>query len=510
MDLTFRTHTGKTTKRLLHATSARGARFVCYAALLTLVLFLATAASPPRQDGPQIYYLSTAGDDENEGAFDTPFRTFAHAVGQLGPGDELRVYPGTYAERVRVEAQGTPDAPITIRTVEGSVVVEHHDTPLRVTGAHLVLEDFEITGSADYCADIGGQNVVVRRFFVHNCHDHGILVRGQQVRVENSTITNTVLENQNQQATGGWGSGLKLMVGAEDVVLTGNTVYENWGEGIAATRARNVQIVQNRLYDNFSVNLYIDNSTNVVAERNFITCTEGSPFARPDKPASGIAFGEEAYEDWGAQLSHVSVLNNIVAYCGLGIANYHSEVGGGLQHAIIAHNTLWGGKATALSMLHDPALTDVLIANNIVQQPEGRVAWLEDPSGFTLTHNFWVGAKPRSWRAIGSESDRWGDVQFETAPGDTPETFRLSANSRAIDAALPIAGTAHDFEGNPRQTDENPLPDMGAIEAPVTQPAVAQTPSLICRVLAFLPLCRTSSGAGLAPAAADLPSLFGR
>lgn len=483
---------------------------MCYAVILAFVLLLSTAGSSPRQDGPQIYYLSTAGDDENEGAFDTPFRTFAHALGQLAPGDELRVYPGTYVERVRIQAQGTADAPITIRTVEGRVIIEHHDTPLRVTGTHLVLEDFEITGSADYCADIQGQDVVVRRFFVHNCHDHGILVRGQQVRVENSTITNTVLENANQQAAGGWGSGLKLMVGAEDVVLAGNTVYENWGEGIAATRARRVRIEQNRLYDNFSVNLYIDNSSEVVAERNFITCSEGSPFARPDKPASGIAFGEEVYEDWGAQLSHITVVNNIVAYCGYGIANYHSEVGGGLRHALIAHNTLWGGKATALSMLHDPALEDVLIANNIVHQPQGQVAWLEDPAGFTLTHNFWVGEKPPAWREIVGENDLWGDVQFETAPGMTPETFRLGPNSRAIDSALPLAGTAHDFEGNPRQTEENPLPDMGAIEAPVTQPAVAGKPPFICRVLPFLPLCRMSSEGGLTLAAAGLVSQSGR
>lgn len=473
---------------LLHQTRThRQVRRAWLLLLLPLVLLLSTASRNLVASNHRVVYLSTSGDDDGNGTYEMPFRTFERALEDLQPGDELRVFAGTYDERVRVNGSGTAEAPITIRPHDGSVVIKHRDSPLRVSGSHIILEDLEVTGSRDFCVDIRGQDIVLDGFIVHDCDDHGVRIGGQGVTVQNATITNTVLENEDGESDHGWGSALKLAVGAEDVLLTNNVVYENWGEGIAATRARNVQIYQNRVYNNFSVNIYVDNSTDVVVEGNFVTCTEDTDFRRRDGDLpTGIALGEEYYRGWGAKLSNVTVINNIVAYCGLGIASYSSEVGGGLKQAVIAHNTVWGGTRRALTLGDDPELRDVLVVNNIFQQPDGELAYVEDRENVTTSHNFWVGhAPPRDAR---SRHDRAGDVRLATTPAYAPESFALSVASRAIDAALPI-GVERDFSGQPRQTEYNPLPDIGALEYTGAQMQTSQQPSLICRVLPFAAFC---------------------
>ena len=73
---------------------------------------------------PLVYYVSPKGDDSNLGTDPAkPLRTVSQAGARVNVGDTVIITPGTYAERVRIRATGTPLAPITFQGTPGQAVV---------------------------------------------------------------------------------------------------------------------------------------------------------------------------------------------------------------------------------------------------------------------------------------------------------------------------------------------------------------------------------------------------
>jgi hypothetical protein len=66
------------------------------------------------------YYLAPHGDDNNSGDPNSPWKTLAHALTKLSPGDSLYLRGGVYYEHdVTTGLQGTAAAPITIQSFPG-------------------------------------------------------------------------------------------------------------------------------------------------------------------------------------------------------------------------------------------------------------------------------------------------------------------------------------------------------------------------------------------------------
>jgi len=66
-----------------------------------------------------IYYVSTNGNDNALGTKESPFRTINHAAQVAVAGDTVRVFGGTYRERVSPKNSGEENARITYEAVEG-------------------------------------------------------------------------------------------------------------------------------------------------------------------------------------------------------------------------------------------------------------------------------------------------------------------------------------------------------------------------------------------------------
>jgi hypothetical protein len=91
------------------------------------------------------HYVSVRGSDDNPGSLDRPWRTIAHAVSELGPGDTLFIREGTYLERPELSASGTADAPITIQSYPGErAVIDSGPAAFRATGN----QDWELVDPA--------------------------------------------------------------------------------------------------------------------------------------------------------------------------------------------------------------------------------------------------------------------------------------------------------------------------------------------------------------------------
>lgn len=167
------------------------------------------------------------------------------------------------------------------------------------------------------CLTVKGDYVTVQNVIATGCSSHGIFVTGKHVSVLDSIVYGNVTENGTGPCpgTGKWGSGIKGAVGAQDLTVQGNTVYANCGEGIALTRVIGGSVIGNTVYDNFSVNIYVDNSNGVTVHDNRTTCTD-SRYYRNGSPARGITLAAEYYSGWGFQFRDVTVERNYIEKCG--------------------------------------------------------------------------------------------------------------------------------------------------------------------------------------------------
>ncbi|MBW2528855.1 MAG: hypothetical protein JRI23_32060, partial [Deltaproteobacteria bacterium] len=81
---------------------------------------------PARAD---TYYVAPTGDDAAAGTSAEPFRTIEHGLGQLEPGDTLRLRGGTYFERPEITVSGTEQSPIVIEGEPGETAIIDSGVP---------------------------------------------------------------------------------------------------------------------------------------------------------------------------------------------------------------------------------------------------------------------------------------------------------------------------------------------------------------------------------------------
>lgn len=456
-------------------------------AILTCALALGSyvnaQAAPQEPSGlstiGNVYYVSTTGNDANPGTASAPFKTFAKATALLRSGSTLYILPGTYNEQLKILNSGMDGAWITVKPSGGAVVIDLKNvsnSPLYLQGSYIDISNLEVKGSTGICVNSSGNYLKISGLVVHECQTHGIFINGQHVEAVGNTVYATSLSNQERIVSGSWGSAIKTALGGNDILISGNKVYQNYGEGIAATRGSNVMIRGNTVYDNFSVNIYVDNSFDIQVEQNFVTCHPNTGFERNGNPAAGIALGEEFYDGWGAQLNHVTITNNIVAFCRRGVYFYGGDpslTGTGLKNSTIAYNTLWGSTDTTLGVIYGSGQAGSLITSNIIWQANNKLAYVENSAGLTFQNNLWKTTPPSNVKGTG---DRIGDPLFLVAPSYDPQTFLLSALSPAIGGALNI-GVSVDYFGNLRGSSY----EIGALEYmnAISSPTITSTSTQI-------------------------------
>ena len=150
---------------------------------------------------------------------------------------------------------------------------------------------------------------------------------------------------------GGWGAGTSI--GANSLV-TGCKIYKNGGEGLLTyMNPGGTTFTGNTIYDNWSMNLYIDTAPNVIAEKNFIYCSNpNTNDALPSAFSSdgtiykgllpiGISTADEYYGGEHTNYAHdITIRNNIVANCRRGYNHYAQYSGSGMINIHILNNTI--------------------------------------------------------------------------------------------------------------------------------------------------------------------------
>lgn len=439
------------------------------------------------------YYVSLTGSDTNNGSLSSPFKTFAKGVATMSAGDKLYILGGTYTERLVVAKSGTSTLPLDISSYNGQTVVidgtNSKANLVDLTGSYINVSGLEVKNSTGYCINMIGTFQKFQNSIVHDCSAMGIYTNGKNNIISGNTVYKASTVNSGFTMSSGWGSGIKVRVGGQNILIENNTVYNNYGEGIAVTRASNTIVRNNKVYDNYSVNIYVDNSYDITVEKNFSYCTPNSGFERNGNRPYGFAIGEESYTGWGAQLARVTLKNNISAFCYKGVATFNADVsGGGLDTVSILNNTLWGNTGTALSLAYDATKQrNTVVANNIIHQADNKLAYIQNKTGITLYNNFWSTNKltqttatpiPAAPGTAAGANDKKGDPKFVvTFPAYLASDYILSSTSTAINGGATFSSVTDDFLGSLRPS--GGVFDMGAYEfgGTVTQTASPSTPS---------------------------------
>ncbi len=311
--------------------------------------------------------------------------------------------------------------------------------------------------------------------------------------------------------TGFWGSGISGG-NSNNSLIQGNIIHDNGGEGINAI-GTNVLIQDNLVYNNWSVNLYASDRTNVTFDRNLVYCEDpdrqhlynnGDPSPKDGKNfrrlrAEGIMTADEG--EVGTTHS-INITNNIIIGCRRGITHYGKGKGSGLKNVKVAHNTIILPNSKGL----DESFVGIMIpyndgsnagtsytnnivygthADNILLSVQNSLVGTGDPTtGIMLNSNiFYNAANPKTFhmgprwstfmrttfdkiaskhrRKAWFNNNKFVDPQLSRPLQYASSAARLEADSPAYQAGLNTHRIVTDYFAAPRSSDK---PTIGAIE----------------------------------------------
>lgn len=429
------------------------------------------------------YYVASTGTDTNPGTLSAPMRTIGAAQNKLAAGDTLFVRGGTYFETVRISRSGTARNPIEIRAYPGETPTldgrrelgKGWGTMVNLAGNYIHFDGFEVKDGLGQGVVISGHHNTLSNANVHDHADRGVLAAGDYSVVERTKVWGNVWYNcrlsscpPTRYPNGGSGAGLSAARDpadgiTENVVLRGNTVYNNWGEGLSTFEADGTTIEGNVVYDNYKVNIYVSDSRNVVVANNLAYVSSNPYVGRVTSVNIGMA--DERGKPFS---SNIRITNNFVKGGVLTLGWWFDPdlPTARMDNVLIAHNTFVNAHNTsqysASINLKSAAHRDVRFVNNIVTQDTVAACVKIGNGDITFSSNLYSkppAATVRAW------NDVIGNPRLALAGSTWPgqmraEYFKLTNASPAIGAAAPLSTLLDDYFGNPRDT----TPDIGGHE----------------------------------------------
>lgn len=454
---------------------------------------------PPQTQ--QAIYVAPNGNNSWPGTVDQPVQTIQKGVDLAQPGETVFVRAGTYVETVTIDKSGTAGQPITISAYPGEtpVIDGQYNLPtgnparcnntvnppkcfvyaplVKIRGSHIVFSGIEVTHSRGRGITVTEKNgvrpqsVTVEKCYVHDVRNSGIMVlAADQVTVDGCEVyhASDFATHDRSPSVLNW----PVIVNAIDstyVTFANNVIHENWGEGIAAGRdSSNIQIVDNLIYNNYALQIYVHRSQNVTVEQNLLYHTNDPAFNRGGSPSQCIVVNNETNFTTSQTTRNVNIVNNFVAGCRRNISIWGSQ-GSGLpiENVLISHNTLVNAvtnTSTPAFGLHisDANLMGIQATNNIVIQDDQTIAYAPTNPEVTFANNLWSRTPAAN---VMSNGDYVGDAALTnsnmvlTPGGVDANWFTVTGSSPAMNRAQP-GFVVEDFFGNGRDSQ----PDIGAHE----------------------------------------------
>jgi hypothetical protein len=437
----------------------RSTRFLLLAALITISASAASAAT---------YYVDDAGSNSNPGTLASPFRTITYGLTFIdGPNDVLYVRGGTYNERVVIwDKNGSAGNEIWILgynsenpVIDGTGIGNHSTVSINessyVNFNGFVVENAPETGILVWDAHhINVKYCTVQHAIQAGIHAGSDTVGGSHdILFKGNVVTDTVRENIPANNATTWMQAMSAYK-ADNVVMTENWIYENYGEGIDCIVSDNCTITKNNIWDNTGANIYLDNAQYALVDGNFIYHSGDTEYFRDGtSPSPGIAVANEWY-DVQNPATNLTITNNIVLWCNVGFVYWNSQYGGGMHYTLIANNTFYHSYSSAARLIYieDGSSTNVhsttTIDNNIFYQRSG-VGYAWAPTvGITWRTNNWFGGTANT--QISGVGDVTSDPLLVNAGGWDADDYKLTSTSPLKTAGTTESAVTADHFGTTR------------------------------------------------------------
>jgi hypothetical protein len=425
----------------------------------------AAAHANPASPSECTLHVSKSGQDNNSGTEQKPFATLQKAANVVKAGDVVCVHAGKYAGMViNRNIAGTKTAPIIFRPYPGDhVTVDNaladsnpHAIAINDKVSYFTLEDFEITDSSTdrgattaYCfgndpqakpvragikftpndkKDINtyADHVTLQRLNIHHMRGWGI----QGPFVDSQIVNNRLHDNGGWFERGWIYEAYGTYVSGDRLLIKGNTIYGNNGNGIRAANPEHPYLTLN----------------DSIISNNMIYSNGGS-FCHGGKIwdwSYGIVI-------WGGSGNYV--FNNVVLDHGPSSKNTgiktHIAYGAGCRNDVnfIFNNTVVNsGTGIHNSGAKNEVRNNILFSNKLLDFQVG---------GAVADHNL-VGIDP---------------LFVNLAARD----LHLKANSPARDKGICLSKVPADFDGLSRS--QGGRCDIGAYEFGASPPPVVARPS---------------------------------
>lgn len=420
----------------------------------------------PGAAGAAQWYVDKSAPAGGDGTSAKPFQTINAVKAVLKTGDTVLILSGVYNEKVDFwHVPAGTGGRTTIRAAPGH-------TPI-IDGAGLSGFVFQ-AGETPHMTfrDLTVRNADESAFHFYKA-DHGEVI--------DCTTENVGAGVSFYYASYGLVSGSDISggvngKGSDGTVLKNNKIHHSNAEGITLhADSKNCKYLNNEVYDNYSVNIYIDSASNMVVDGNLVYMT----FTPTTKEIIGVMLADESYPNVTAPvLTNVTVTNNVLINHDWGFAFWQGHFPGqsGMKTVTFANNTVIENRKGAITW--DPGPHSAVFRNNILAGGTAKLTiYGESSAGITMDHNLWWlpgVAKPFNWLGTLYDHAGWvaasgqGAGDLLAAPGfagasSLPWTnLRLAAGSPAIDTGVTLAAVAHDFEGKTRPV--GAAFDIGAFE----------------------------------------------
>jgi hypothetical protein len=222
------------------------------------LIFIAFTASALAQSG-STFYVSTSGNDSNNGSFTAPWLTIQHAANTVTAGATVYVEGGTYNEAVKFPNSGTASEPITFASYSGQTATID-GTGLKCCSSNPPSSGNETEGLITI---VNGSYITINGFQIQNFTTNsavptpaGIWITGSGTGLEilNNVVHNiTTIAQKNGNAFG------IAVYGTSTTPITQLTISGNEVYGLKTGSSETVNVDGNVTYFTISNNLIHDN-----------------------------------------------------------------------------------------------------------------------------------------------------------------------------------------------------------------------------------------------------------
>lgn len=409
------------------------------------------------------YYVASAGNNANNGtSVGTAFATVDYAVNTKAVGGDTVVISGTLNQRVQLTKIFSAGARVNVipHPTNGGLVSGNNFTlpvgAVQITNpsdgktAHFIplvtIDGQYITWEVDVEESLGrgiggtGSHIIVQNCTVDYCRNACINFQDcSDITIENVQWYHGASVVESSPGIVNWPVCCHILRVATATVRN-STGGLNWGEGLAVGRGcSNILIEGNTLYDNFSTQCYADRANSTKFLRNFVFCTGTVPGVGRTE---GISMRNETYGGPATPSTNgLDIAHNLVVGCTKGIVLGRSELAGELASNIrVLFNTVVN--ATVQGIFANATYHQaVQVKKNVFHQVTGVGVFASvsgiQPGAYTWTANAWVGRASAPPAAVASGGDINTVVLF--APEAVYTSSTIDANNYRTDASYPLA-----------------------------------------------------------------------